>query len=63
MIIAILVVMLITIGLIGVFSSSENIHQEISFGLVVLGIGYLGVLKVAIEMFENHRLDKNPASH
>ena len=62
MIIAILVVMLITIGLIGVFSSSESTHQEISFGLVVLGIGYMGVLKVAIEMFENHRLDKNPSS-
>jgi hypothetical protein len=26
--------------------------------LLMLGIGFIGVLKSAIEMFENHRLDR-----
>jgi uncharacterized membrane protein len=60
--IGVLVVILITIGIIGVFRSKESIHKEISFGLIVLGIGYIGILKAAMEMFENHRLDKNPSS-
>lgn len=34
--------------------------KGLAVGLTVLGIGFLGVLKAAIEMFENHRLDKNP---
>ncbi|MFY0627161.1 MAG: hypothetical protein JXR07_12750 [Reichenbachiella sp.] len=53
-------VIFITIGLIGFLGSKENIHQEISFGLIVLGIGLIGLLKAAIEMFENHRKDRNP---
>lgn len=58
--IGLMVVFFISIGLIGVLSSRESIHKEISFGLVVLGIGLVGMLKAAMEMFENHRLDKNP---
>ena len=46
------------IGLIGFLGSRENVHKEISFGLITLGIGLIGMLKSAIEMFENHRKDK-----
>ncbi len=53
-----LVLFFLVFGLIGYFSSEENIHKEVSFGLIVLGIGILGMLKSAIEMFENHRKDK-----
>lgn len=34
--------------------------QEIAVGILMLGVGLLGLLQAAIEMFENHRLDKNP---
>ena len=32
--------------------------KELSFGVIVLGIGLIGFLKSAIEVFENHRSDK-----
>lgn len=47
-------------GLLGFLSSQDNTYKEMSFGLVVLSISLLGLLKAAIEMFENHRKDKNP---
>ena len=56
--ISLLVLLFLISGLVGYFSSRENIHKEVSFGLLVLGIGMLGMLKGAIEMFENHRSDK-----
>ena len=31
---------------------------RIAIGILVLGIGLLGMLKAALEIFENHRLDK-----
>jgi len=52
--------LVISLGLVGFLNSAENIHKEISIGLVVFGIGLIGLLKTAIEMFENHRKDKNP---
>lgn len=58
LVISSLVLFFLVFGLIGYFSSEENIHKEVSFGLIVLGIGILGMLKSAIEMFENHRKDK-----
>ncbi len=56
--ISVLVLLFLISGLIGFLSSRENIHKEVSFGLIVLGIGMLGMLKGAIEMFENHRKDR-----
>ena len=49
---------LILIGLYGVYLSSSEILAQLSFGTIVLGIGVIGLLKAAIEMFENHRSDK-----
>lgn len=56
--IAILALIAITAGIIGTLKSTEDIHKEISLGILVLGIGMIGMLKSGIEMFENHRLDK-----
>jgi len=33
--------------------------ESVAMGLTVLGIRMLGMLKAAMKMFENHRLDKN----
>jgi hypothetical protein len=49
----------VLIGLFGIYISNSEVLQQISFGMLVLGIGLIGMLKSAIEMFENHRLDKN----
>lgn len=46
-------------GLYGFLVSSGGIIQEVAFGVLMLGIGYIGLLKAAIEMYENHRLDKH----
>lgn len=50
----------IILGIIGLFSPLESIIKQISIGLIAMGIGLIGMLKTMIEMFENHRLDKNP---
>ena len=48
----------IILGLYGIFMSSNDVLKQLSFGIIVIGIGLIGMLKVAIELFENHRLDK-----
>ena len=58
-IIGLMAIIFMIIGIIGFLDSKESIHKEISFGLIVLGIGLIGLLKAAGEMFENHRVDKN----
>jgi len=45
-------------GMFGYFASENDIIRELAFGVIVLGIGLIGMLKAAIEMFENHRKDK-----
>jgi len=59
-IMSILALLMIGLGLYSLFSLDSFVPQDISIGLIVLGIGFVGLLKAAIEMFENHRLDKNP---
>ena len=49
----------ITVGLLGYFVLHDTGLRELSFGLTTFGVGLIGLLKAAIEMFENHRLDKN----
>lgn len=46
-------------GVIAYFKTSDSLLKEVSFGLIVLGIGLIGLLKTAAEMFDNHRMDKN----
>lgn len=41
-------------GLFGWFSSENENIKEVSFGFIVLGIGLIGMLKVALEMADYH---------
>jgi len=50
---------MILTGLIASYQSSSDILRQVAMGLFSLGLGMVGVLKTAIEMFEHHRLDKN----
>ncbi len=58
MIISFWALFLILIGFYGVYISENENLKQLSYGIIVLGIGIVGLLKSAIEMFENHRLDK-----
>ena len=49
---------MLAFGLYGFFVAQDGIVKEVAFGTLMLGIGYIGLLKSAIEMFENHRNDK-----
>jgi hypothetical protein len=49
---------LIITGMVGYLKTGESNLKELSIGIIILGIGLIGMLKTAIEMFENHRLDK-----
>lgn len=50
--ILILAIMFITFGLSFYFLKNENGIEKISIGMIVLGIGFLGLLKTSIEIFE-----------
>jgi hypothetical protein len=52
--------LLILGGLIFMYLSKDDLTNSVAVGVMVLGIGYIGILKSAIEMYENHRVDKNP---
>ena len=48
----------VVIGLFTLYYSKTDNSENISVGITVLGIGLVGLLKSALEMFENHRTDK-----
>lgn len=50
--------LIITLGLIGLYMPENEMYKDLAIGMTVMGIGTIGLLKSAIEMFENHRLDK-----
>lgn len=50
----------ILLGITGLLSSPDSIIRQLSLGFIAFGIGLIGMLKAMIEMFENHRIDKNP---
>ena len=49
----------IILGVVFYFFSANLKLEELSIGLIILGIGLIGFLKTGIELFENHRSDKN----
>jgi magnesium-transporting ATPase (P-type) len=49
---------ILTFGIFGYFITNNENIQQLSFGTIVLGIGFIGFLKTALDVFENHRLDK-----
>ena len=50
----------IIMGMVGMFFTDKKALNDLSIGLFVMGIGMIGLIKAASEMFENHRKDKNP---
>ena len=52
--------LLIVSGSIFLFLSQDDLTNSVAVGVLILGIGYVGILKSGIEMYENHRIDKNP---
>jgi hypothetical protein len=50
--------LILIVGLIAQFTALGSGLKEVAFGLIVLSIGMMGLIKAALEMFENHRLDK-----
>jgi F0F1-type ATP synthase assembly protein I len=57
--ITVMVVLSIGGGLVGLYASGDSPWSMVAMGLITLGLGMFGLLKTAIEMFENHRLDRN----
>jgi len=51
--------MILAYGIFGYFITSNENLKELSFGAIVLGIGLIGLLKTGVEIFDNHRMDKN----
>lgn len=50
----------LALGIFGFFVSKGGILKEVSFGVLMLGLGYVGLLKAAIEMHEHHRVEARP---
>jgi len=48
---------ILAFGIFGFFISTNEKIKEVSFGAIVLGIGFVGFTKTALEIFENHRKD------
>ncbi len=63
MLISGLVIVALGYGVFGYFITENEKIKELSFGAIVLGIGLIGFLKTAIEVFENHRNDKNTTAN
>jgi hypothetical protein len=51
-------VLVIGLGMLEYLLTRDTILEEISFGFIVLGIGFIGMIKSMIEMHEYHRRDR-----
>ncbi len=54
---SIFTLLLLIFGFIGYFSSGNEGLQNVSVGFIILAIGFVGLIKTAVEMYENHRKD------
>lgn len=48
------------VGVTGAVQGQFRIWNELSFGLISLGVGFLGILKSGMEMAENHQAKLRP---
>ncbi len=55
---AVAILVMIGCGMFFYFVATESIMQQVSIGIIVLGIGSVSMLKAMIEMRENHRKDR-----
>ena len=60
MLIVLLALMFIVFGLNFYFLRNDNGTDEISIGMIVLGIGFIGLLKTSTEIFENQLKTTKP---
>ena len=58
LLISFLTIATLSYGIFGYFISDNEKVKELSFGAIVLSIGFIGFLKTALEVFNNHREDK-----
>ena len=58
-ILSFMILLFLIFGLTGYYFVNSGVFNELSIGLIITGLGMFGFLKSAIEMFENHRIDKN----
>jgi len=61
--IVIMITFLLGSGLLLFFSFEDSAINQLSTGMIILGLGMFGFLKAGAEMFENHRLDKKKNTH
>ena len=54
-----LIGLFLSYGIFGYFITENAQLKEVSFGAIVFAIGLIGLLKTMLEVFENHRKDKN----
>lgn len=59
LIMSFLILLILLMGIIGYFNSVDGLLKDLSIGFIVLSLGMFSFLKAAVEMFENHRKDKN----
>jgi protein-S-isoprenylcysteine O-methyltransferase Ste14 len=53
------IVFIFSFGIFAYFFTANEKIKELSFGVIVFGIGLMGLLKAAIEMAENHRIEES----
>lgn len=58
-VISAMIIYFLFLGLTGYYFKENGPLKDLSMGIIVFALGMFGFLKTAIEMFENHRLDKN----
>jgi hypothetical protein len=51
----------LVLGMVGFLMTQAGIIKEVSFGTLMLGLGYVGLLKSAVEMHEHHRIPTDAA--
>lgn len=59
----VMILLFLLMGLAGYFFSNQGILKDLSVGTIVLALGMFGFLKGALEIFEQHRLDKKTDTH
>ena len=61
--VTVLAFFLIFLGICGYLITENEKAHELSIGTLVLGIGFISMLKTGLEMFEIHRKDKNTTAN
>ncbi len=56
MVISVSTLLFLALGMFGILFAKGGILKEVSFGVLMLGLSYVGLLKSAIEMHEHHRV-------